>query len=443
MKNRTGCLVKRGKTWFCQWQLAGKTYRKTCGTGDRRKAEEARKRIMALYAVGDEVTALESIKGRLEGRKAELARLEAEANPPPELGRIVNRELLSPAWLAFMASPRRPDSGESTLRQYEAEFKRFVAWIGKAYPDAVYPHQVTPATAEAYAADLQAAKVSASTFNQHRNLLRLVWRVLAPVARLEGNPWDSITPRKLNALASRKRALTAGQFDALLLATEGDPDLRDLFTVLAWTGQRLVDGVTLRWGAVDFARGVITLAPRKTARRQGKLVHVPLFPAVREVLDRRESGRPVNPAGYVFPALVEDYERDGGSALAKRIGAAFARAGLATTEERDDRKRGVTVYGAHSLRHFAVTAFASAGMPSAMIKAITGHATDAMQEHYVQINANLTAQIAARMTAKALPPSRATHAGADKPDALREALAALVKAHGAEAVKAALAMATA
>jgi integrase len=227
--------------------------------------------------------------------------------------------------------------------------------------------------------------------------------VLEDAARLSGNPWDKITPRQLTALATRKRALTPAQFDALLAATETDVDLHDLFTLLAWTGQRLVDGVTLRWGTVDFSRGIITLAPQKTARRTGKQVHIPLFPAVRALLDRRQAGSILDPSAFVFPAIVEEYERDGGATLSKRIGAAFTLAGMETTEERADRARGVTVYGAHSLRHHFVTAAASAGMPSAMIKSITGHATDAMQEHYVQIGADLAREIAARMTAKALP----------------------------------------
>ena len=430
MKTRTGCLVKRGKTFYVQWKIEGKTFRETTGKTNRRDAETERARIMAPYALGSEVTALESVKGRLEGRKSELERLENERNPPPQIGSIVNKNLSSPVWLAFMASSSRPDSGESTLRQYESEWKRFVAWISKTYPDVVYLHQVTRQHAEAYAADLNADKVSASTFNQHRNLLRLLWRVLADAARTTGNPWDSITPRKLNALATRKRAVTPGQFDSLLLATEGDTDLRDLFLVLAWTGQRLVDGVTLKWGEVDFARGIITLAPKKTARRQGKQVHIPLFPAVREVLDRREAGHPVNPAGYVFPEIVESYERDDGSTLAKRIAAAFKKAGMDTTEERENRSRAVTVYGAHSLRHFFVTAAASAGMPAAMVKSITGHASDSMQEHYIQIGADMAVEIAARMTASggvlSLPEPGATEGKADARPTLQDDLGALL-----------------
>jgi integrase len=444
MKTTKGCLVLRGSTYYARWTVGGKVFQRSTHETEHDAALTVMKRIVAPFAGVGEVEALERTVARLGGRKAEVARLEAEANPPPELGTVVNHDLLSPVWQAFLRSPSRPDSGESTVRQYESEFKRFITWTTEHHPELKHLHQVTRQHAEAYAANLQAAKVSASTFNQHRNLLRLVWRVLADCARVAVNPWDSITPRKLNALATRKQALTPGQFDALLLATERDPDLHDLLTLLAWTGQRLVDGLTLKWGAVDFARGVITLAPRKTARRQGKLLHVPLFPAARDVLNRREEGRPVNPAGHVFPALVEEYERDA-SIIVKRMKKAFKRAGMETTEERSERGRGVTVYGAHSLRHFAVTAFTSAGMPAAMVKSITGHTSDGMLEHYQHIGADMAGEIAARMTAKALPaPVAANGKGDGTPallgdsEALRAALAELVKAHGLEAVKGAI-----
>jgi integrase len=198
-------------------------------------------------------------------------------------------------------------------------------------------------------------------------------------------------------LATRKHAVTSAQFDALLAATEGDLDLHDLLLLLAWTGLRLVDGVMLKWGAVDFARGVITLAPQKTARRTAKLVHIPLFPAVRAVLDNREHGKAVNPAGHVFPLLADLYERDRGATLSKRIGAAFEKAGMETSVSRDGRLRKGVAYGAHSLRHHFVTCATAAGIPAAVIKSITGHATDSMLEHYMQHDANLVGEFAARI----------------------------------------------
>ena len=153
----------------------------------------------------------------------------------------------------------------------------------------------------------------------------------------------------------------------------------------------------MKWGAVDFPNKVLTLAPMKTARRQGKVIHIPILPAVREVLNSRQDGQVMNPKGFVFPELAEVYQRNRPQ-LTNRITAAFDKAEIQTSEQRADRKKAVVVYGAHSLRHFFTTAATAAGMPAAMIKSITGHATDGMLEHYQQIGADLAADLATRIT---------------------------------------------
>lgn len=108
-------------------------------------------------------------------------------------------------------------------------------------------------------------------------------------------------------------------------------------------------------------------------------------------------------AAYVFPALVDEYDRDVGSAITKRISAVFKVAKIDTKMERTGLKRAVVLYGAHSFRHLFVTAAASAGLPAAMIKAITGHSSDAMSEHYQQFDVGLASEFAKRLTGKAVP----------------------------------------
>jgi integrase len=386
---RKGYLFQRGKkgVWYIQLVIDGKTIVKSTGATSKREAEKVRAEFLRPFALGDTRDTLQNIAGKLTATETELASVEAEHNPPPRLARI---------WDLFLESPSRPDSGPATLRRYEGEWDRFARWLAAKHPETEHLNQVTPAMAADYARDLNAAKLSASSYNQHRNLLRMVWRVLADECRLTVNPWDRITHRKLNSLANRKRSLTPAQFEALLNATETEPDLHDLFVLLAWTGLRRVDAVLMKWGAVDFARRVISLAPVKTARRQGKVVHIPIFPAALEVLNRRQEGKPVNPKGLVFPDMAADYERDA-TVLTKHVRQAFERAGIETTEDRADRQRNSAVYGCHSLRHFFVSAATAAGMPDAMIKSITGHATDGMLEHYQHLGADLAAGLADRI----------------------------------------------
>src|SRR5260370_19099437 len=116
MKHRTGYLFKRGSSFYCFWRINGKAFSKALrdengnAVTTKREAEEARAKLMAPFAVADEAAALESIVGKLEGRKSELAKFEDEQNPPLPG---------SQTWTEFIASPNRPDSYEETLYQYE------------------------------------------------------------------------------------------------------------------------------------------------------------------------------------------------------------------------------------------------------------------------------------------------------------------------------------
>jgi integrase len=367
-----------------------------------------------------EADGLKALIVKLDGVKGEISEMEEAAHPPLAFVE---------SWKAFEESPKRPDCGDRTLSGYKATFTRFSKWVAKWHPAVLTLRDVTAEHAEEYTQDLKG--VSASTFNQHIGLLRLVWRVLADKVKAGGaNPWAGITRRKLQTLANRKRALTAEQFNELHAKAAPDQDMADLFIVLAWTGQRLVDALKLRWEAVSFRGKVLTLYPQKTARRTGKAVHIPIFEPLMEVLNRRHAAMPhTTAAAYVFPALVEDYDRDAGSAIAKRIQAVFKLAGITTKEERTGIKRDVVLYGAHSFRHLFVTAAAAAGLPAAMIKAITGHASDAMAEHYQQFDAKLASEFAKRLTGQApaaLPaPASAAPAAEPIPAWTRERLAAM------------------
>jgi len=105
-------LVQTGDNFYIRWSVEGKVFSKALRDADgspittRREADEARQKFIAPFVVADEAAALESIAGKLEGRKAELAKLQDEQNPPLPIGQ---------AWTAFLASPNRPDSGEGTL----------------------------------------------------------------------------------------------------------------------------------------------------------------------------------------------------------------------------------------------------------------------------------------------------------------------------------------
>ena len=384
MKTRSGHLYQKinGGTWYVRTQVDGKVIVRSTKTKNRREAEKRRTVIMEPYALGDAAKVYKEVVNKLHETESRLDAL----NEPPPLA-------IKTAWVKYIKSANRPDSGDSTLDRYGSIWKRFEKWIVENHQEIEALNQVTEKTTAYYAESLKAAKFTASTFNQHKNFLKLLWKTLLPH---KINPWQLIVSRRLNPLATRKKSLTSSQYDNLLAASENEPEMYDLLVTLAWTGLRLIDGTLMKWSAVDFKENVLTIAPQKTLRRQAKVIYIPIFPAALEVFNRRQSGKVLDPTAFVFPELAAIYQRDK-SILVKKIGMVFTKAGMKTNIEQANRKLALVQYGAHSLRHFFVTAASAAGMPSAMIKSITGHDTDSMLSHYQHIGKDLAADLSKRM----------------------------------------------
>jgi integrase len=283
---------------------------------------------------------------------------------------------------------------------YQSQLKAFTEWMGKNYPQVKEMRAVRTQHAEGYADHLGMRRLSPSTYNQHLNTLALVWAVLTKKARIDHNPfvWDKKTRTgirrksvKAQACARKKRALTVDEINSLIDHATGD--IRTLLVILTCTGQRLVDGVKLKWEAVDFEKRIITLIPQKTASRTGKQVFIPMLPQL--VCELKSMKRK---DCYVLPKLVALYERDAGSTLSKSVRKVFDNAGLTATRSIEGQsKRAVVDTGAHSLRHSFVTIARLAGFPDPLIRQITGHTTEEMVDHYTQFSEKLVASLAAQI----------------------------------------------
>jgi len=375
-KHRTGHLFKRGDNFYVRWIVEGKAFSKALRDDDgnaikaKREAEIARGKLMAPFVVADEKSALESIVGKLEGRKAELAKFEDERTPALTIDQ---------AWAAFMSSTNRPDSGEETLYQYECQFRAFVDWIKEKYPEAVQLRQVSASVAEEYMGTLNHGRFSPNTYNKHLNLLTLVFRVVKDKAKLESNPWEGIQRKRL-ATHSR-RELTIDELRKVCQSATGD--LRILLAEGIYTGLRLGDCATLQWGEVDLTRAIITRIPNKTARRKPKPVIVPIHPVLLAML----AEIPEDKRGeFVLPEIAATYEKridlvtDLIQNHFKACGIKIYKRGTGTKD-----KRAVIEVGFHSLRHSFVSLCRASNAPLAVVESIVGHSNPAMTRHYTHV----------------------------------------------------------
>jgi len=369
---------------------------------DRKNAEAERLRIIAPFLAKDRVETERQIAARVREAEDALSEANESAAPPLAIANALN---------AYLDSPSRPDSGTRTLNGYASQFNRFALWISQHCETIRYMRDVQQQVVREYVKDLELAKVSPSTFNQHIRTLTRFWDVLKEEARTDSNPWQAVKAKTVDKIERRKRALTIKEASAVIEAAEGE--LRDMLILVACTGQRLVDVCKLDWRNVDLDAGVIEIYPQKTRRRKPEPVFVPILPHARAVLESRQKRK-----GLVFPGLAADYDRDNGSALTKRIQATIGKAGLDThqdgtgfetvengkgkTVKVHTGKRAIVEIGAHSLRHTFNTLARAAGIPDAMVKKITGHTTDAMTDHYTQFDKALVAKLSDRFSS--LPP---------------------------------------
>jgi len=362
--NGSGTLIRRGKTWYARWMHDGRVYAKTTGCQDKQEAEQKLKELTAPFRMGSEIETLEVLSQRIEGRKAEIRKYEDE-KPSTEIQN---------GWAAYLSQSNRPDSGDSTLHQYEFQYEAFASWMAVTHADVTELRHVTQEHADLYASHLL-KKLAPTTFNKHMNLLALMWRVLEKRARLIVNPWKQIS-RKRSVMNSR-RELTIEELGRVCESTQGE--MRQLIALGIYCGLRLGDAACLKWSSVDMVKGVISLIPMKTARRAQKRVNLPIHPTLLAML----SATPLKKrSGYVMPGLAERYTIKG--ALSRDVAKLYNSVGIETTVK-SGVKRGVAECGFHSLRHTFVSLCAAGGVPQSVVQSLVGHGSPAMTAHYTHI----------------------------------------------------------
>jgi integrase len=373
-----GTLERHGRKWRARWVVGGKVFRRSTGESDKREAEKRLAEFVAPYYLKREAKtdARAAKAARRDGFKAIVANALADSARAKRAAAGRLSVPFAKVWQAFDSSLAREPVAPATNRMYEACWDAFAGWVAKNRPALSGLSDVDVETAEAYMRSLK-ARFSAKSFNNHRSLLMMVWRILDEEAGLDGfNPWTHIKP--LGKATHTRRELTVEELARVVAPLEGD--MRVLFAIGIYTGLRLGDAVLLDWGAVDLARGFVQVTPHKTAKH-GTVVRIPLFPALAAILSETP---PERRRGKIFPALAAEYKRDS-SYAARRVKRIFEAAGIETQAETGRGRKAVSV-GFHSLRHTFVSLCANAGVPLHIVQAIVGHTNAAMTAHYFHVS---------------------------------------------------------
>lgn len=163
------------------------------------------------------------------------------------------------------------------------------------------------------------------------------------------------------------------------------PEIRVIYYIGMYTGQRLKDCVLLQWQNIDMDRKRIYVKQFKT----GKEVTIPmaeeLFQVLTEALEWREDQ-------YVCPKSAARYNkqnREGKNVGNNLVNIDVLRVirwiGLEPSISVPGRNKKMTVYGFHSLRHSFASFCAEAGVPKAVLLSILGTDSDIADKYYTHV----------------------------------------------------------
>lgn len=204
-------------------------------------------------------------------------------------------------------------------------------------------------------------------------------------AKLTGNPWESPKRggniQRKRMITNSRRELTIDELRKICQTATGE--LQTLLALGIYSGLRLGDCATLRWGEVDLPRAMIRRIPNKTARRNPKPVIVPIHPILRDMLavtpldQRRE---------YVLPEMAVLYAHNI-CAVTDKVQGHFKKCGIILHKPGtgEDGKRAVIEVGFHSLRHTFVSLCRESNAPLSVVESIVGHSSPAMTRHYTHV----------------------------------------------------------
>lgn len=369
-------LYKRGKVWWVKYQVDGKVYRRSTGTGKYTEAESWVKAIRTAAKMPTYEEAVEVLKMLYKRPVEGMVAIDDIWTKYEQLARAVGKLHVK----------------EKTLTDRRNNLRRFVGWLKTEAGTIRTAEAVSGAIAAKYAENLSRIGLSTKTRANTIGNLSLVWEMLEKVSPSIRNPWANLAP----ADTDRKRlsAFSPEQETRILEAAKTiGKDWWSVCMVARHTGLRYGDVATMKWGEIDIAAKTIRKKPSKT-EKYGIAVTLPITDPILEALEAADGyGERGNPDAWVFPLHGTLYGKRGKSVQA-----------MLNFREVLDEAGVEGDYTFHSWRHTVATRLAASGIGVETRKRILGHTRDETaarydhDEHLGEVRAAIEA--AAHLSAK-------------------------------------------
>jgi integrase len=430
-----GSLVVRGNNFYAFWRVKDSTGKSKAvcralrdehgaAITTRPEAEKAKARLMEIVHKEKQVETLRSIAHKIDDTQADIQRLHDKEHPPLSLAQT---------WSAFLRSTERRDCSKATLEQYEIKWRQFHEWMEREHPKNVSLCNVTGAIAGEYMQSLNHGKTAPATYNFALFTLRYVFKTLKDEAKLPDNIW--LKQKTKTNIGHSRRELTVDELNRACRTATGE--MKVMFAIGIYTGLRLGDAATLKWGEVDLRRLQIKRVPNKIARRCPRPITIPIHPVLAQML----ADIPANERDkvYILPETARVYNGAARSCVARSIQKHFASCGIETQLPRENGSRPVVSVGFHSLRHTLVSMMREANAPLSVVENLVGHHSVDMTRHYTHVS-ELAASNAVALLPDVSSDVAAKPAVRSRDDSLREIIESQTAGNWREKKAAALAM---
>ncbi len=343
-------LVRRNGTWHIVYKRQGKRIEKTLNTGS---VEDARARRDAILD------------------KAWRERQGLEASAP-------TFTKLEEGFEKFEhASTYRKACKPEQLATKKRYWTRFLTWLAGKYPNTVYCNEVTGDMAREWLNSLDTQTGADQTWNNHKNHVKQIFRVLARFDRSIINPFEGATDKPANNRGERR--LTEDELWAIFAIDNYEWQL--FCAVGLYTQLRRDNAVKLQWAAYD---GRILTAHHTKTEKSCKNKDV--TDATQVVCENLKYWLDKTPIEQRRGAMFPTFSRMTTNQLSTQIRGFFNLAGIKDTQEpvlgNNGKVRQRCKMGFHSFRHTGQTLAIEAGASEVKVKLWGGHSTGRIQDIY-------------------------------------------------------------
>lgn len=241
-------------------------------------------------------------------------------------------------------------------------------------------------------------KWSRGTVERHKNALGHAFRRAVEIDDLmRKNPMRAVSlPAVAAAVCPERGADKQKRYPFTLaeirrLIAEAPAPWCDMVAASWYTGGlRLSDVCLMRWDAVEWSRGYISLVEKKTKKERC----IPLCAGMRDMLAKRRELT----AGdeYVFPAMAHFYLGGAAGYVSTQFTALLRSMGIIEQKETrsDGERHTLAAKSFHSIRHAFVTWGRSCGLFTAdVIRDAVGHDSEEVERGYITVALELQAQV--------------------------------------------------